>query len=691
MRRLCNLICFLSILAVSGGVGAQGDDRSVFRISEPDFILSPHSGMTRKHWKDAARYLLEGAFSHIKSADGALVFPKQTGKSYPQDGIHTPGEKLEGLCRTLFIAAPLLKEDPALTINGIRLADYYRHQLVRLLDPASDTYIEARARDGKRSKSLVEFGGLAVSLFAIPEILWDPLPKARQDALAALMLSHGDGPSTDSNWRFFNILILSFFDSRGYSVNRALLEEYLEKTLEHYRGAGWYSDNPEYDYYSMWAFQMYGLLWSEFYGGKHYPALARKFTANFRELKTTYPYVFGRNGEMIMWGRSISYRFAAVVPFTIMGLTGDTDINYGWMRRIASGALLQFLRHPDFLKDGVPSLGFYGAFEPAVQAYSARASVYWMGKAFLGLLVPAGNPFWTSKENEGAWEQELAKGEVHNKFLPGPEILVTNYPDIGAAEIRAWRNVKTEDRGKAHNEEDYNRLAYNSAFPWQADGANGTVAMNYVIKNKNGAWEALRLYDFKKFEDGVYYRDARLESDGNVRFYLADIPLPNGILRVDKYAANDESLLRLGHYALPRLGRDIKRQSRKVRGYQVEIINNGVYQLAMIPLAGWDSIETVYTSGLHPASRQSAVINVTDEFGSSPQPAVYAALMLWKQADEDWTDDELLPVTDIERSENDGSIVLVFKDGARKSLRFEQEPSPMRRIIENFSRFLQSF
>ena len=34
----------------------------VFELNDPDFKRSPYTGMTRKHWLDAAKYLLSGAF-----------------------------------------------------------------------------------------------------------------------------------------------------------------------------------------------------------------------------------------------------------------------------------------------------------------------------------------------------------------------------------------------------------------------------------------------------------------------------------------------------------------------------------------------------------------------------------------------------------------------------------------------------
>lgn len=56
--------------------------------------------------------------------------------------------------------------------------------------------------------------------------------------------------------------------------------------------------------------------------------------------------------------------------------------------------------------------------------------------------------------------------------------------------------------------------------------------MNYVVKNKLGNWEELRLFYLKKFDNGIYYRTAVLETDDQVRFNLVDIPLGKSKFRV---------------------------------------------------------------------------------------------------------------------------------------------------------------
>lgn len=647
-------------------------NQPLFKLVNPDYKLSPYTGVTRKHWQDAALYLLKGAFSYIGNLDDPMQFRKEPGKSYPRNPGQVPTEKLEGLCRTLFVAAPLLKENPSLKINNISVAGYYRNQLIKLCDSNSKSYIRHRSRNGGPSQTLVEFGGLGVSLFAIPEILWGPLTKQQKDALAATMLSYGDGPTIGSNWKFFNIFILSFFKDKGYAVNENLLVELLDKSLQHYRGNGWYNDAPAYDYYSMWAFQMYGPLWSEFFGKKHYPGYAQKFMSNFKDLKYSYPYLFARDGSMIMWGRSMPYRFASVIPLALTGLENDPSTNYGWMRRIASGSLMQFIKHPDFLEDNIPTLGFYGSFEPAVQPYSCRGSVFWLGKAFLSLLVPADNAFWTAKENEGAWKDELVKGKVYNKFQDSSGILITDYPNIGASEIRAWCNVRAIRANEPfRSSENYNRLSYNSAFPWQADSVDGVVAMNYIFRNSENKWEPLRLFTFKKFENGIYYRDAVLETNKNIQLNLADIPLPNGILRVDRNNSTDSIDVRLGHYALPELKGMISKETRTIKGQTIQIISNGVYQLAMIPIKGWKNMKAVDTEGVHPESKRSSVINVSDSFLPNRENPFYITLMLWKKAGEKWSNKELLPVTKIGYGKQNNAVTISFVSGEKKTIQFE--------------------
>lgn len=657
------LLLFVFLVSLNANASlSQAKNDSVFHLVKPDYQLSPLTGMTRQHWMDAATNLLDGAFSYIHTLDDPMRFPKQPGKSYPTDGKFNKTENLEGLCRTMFVAIPLLKENPDLVLNGIKVGDYYRQQLRNMSDPSKSGYIQHLK--GGPSQTLVEFGALALSLTVMPEIIWEPLTQKEKDDLAALMLSYGNGPTIGSNWRFFNIFVMSFFKNQGYEVKDGYIDELLQKSLAQYRGYGWYNDSPAYDYYSMWAFQMYGMIWAHYYGEKFNPEAGRQFVSNFRDLVPNYPYMFAEDGKMNMYGRSITYRIAAAVPFPLMGWLNDPSIDYGWMRRIASSTLLQFLENPALMEDRVPTLGFYGAFEPAVQIYSCRGSVYWMGKAFLGLLLPADNPFWTAVENNGAWEKEFQPGKVYNKFMEGSNTLVTNYPNSGTSEIRAWcHEAVAKDWQKFRSTENYNKLSYNTAFPWMADSPDGKVSMNYAVLNAKQEWEVLRLYTFKKFEDGIYYRDAELETNPEIRFRLADIPLPNGILRVDKVSFPITTELRYGHYSLPELDSPIVTKKQKAGGYTAYCMDNGAYQTALINLQGWSEVECVQTEGLHPVSNRCSVINATATHSGDK---VFITLQLWKKSGKPFTKKELTPVKTFKQTGD--TITIYFSDGTVKTV-----------------------
>lgn len=638
-----------------------------FTIPTPNYKISPYTGLDRQGWIDAAEYLLEGAFTYVRNIDDPMYFPKQFEKTYPRDKGGVITAKLEGFCRTLFLAAPLLKENPDLTLNGIKVADYYRHQLLNLLDPKSPSYVKPLGKNGGPSQTLVEFGALAISLSTAKNVLWDPLTQEQKDKLATTMLSYGNGPTIGSNWMFFNVFVISFFKQEGYKVNDWRMEDCLKKLLALYRGEGWYNDAPAYDYYSMWAFQMYGPIWAQMYG-HFYPEYAAQFMKNQADLIDNYPYMFNAEGKMNMWGRSIPYRFGAVVPLALLGYQTDKDVNFGWMRRIASSTLLQFIQNPNLLEDNVPTLGFYGPFEPAVQIYSCRGSVYWCAKAFLSLLLPADNPFWTAKENNGPWDKEFKKDHVYNKFQPATNLLITDYPNVGGSEMRSWcHETVAKDWQKFRSSENYNKLAYHTEFPWMADGKNGEVSMNYATKNAKGEWEVLRLYTFKSFEDGIYRRDAVLETNLSIKYNLADIPLPNGVLRIDRVSVPSPTDIRLGHYTLSEtFGKPvIESKSNKVP--EATIISNGEYSLAMINLTEWDKTEVLHPEGIHPVTYKCGLIQNEKHIQNEE---VMVTLMLWKKGDKQFSKKELTPVKSVKIADDKNSVIVTFADKSVKTVKF---------------------
>ena len=199
--------------------------------------------------------------------------------------------------------------------------------------------------------------------------------------------------------------------------------------------------------------------------------------------------------------------------------------------------------------------------------------------------------------------------------------------------------------------------------------------MNYGVKNKKNEWEVLRLYDFKSFDEGVYRRDAVLETDTTVRFQLADILLPDGILRVDKVSVGTPTDICLGHYTLPETYTVFyeKEAVCGVKGSKPEISyqGNGCYELAQIPLAGWTTeTQTIYPEGLHPVSHRCLLPILRDRIADS---RIFVTLQLWKKSGEkgSFTKEELNPVKSVKISSDNREVTIHLRNGEKKTVSFD--------------------
>jgi len=223
---------------------------------------------------------------------------------------------------------------------------------------------------------------------------------------------------------------------------------------------------------------------------------------------------------------------------------------------------------------------------------------------------------------------------VKNHFYKGSKILVTNYKDIGASEIRAWCNVpvngvKEPFRGSSN----YNKLSYNSAFPWQEDSDDGVVSMNYLfeIYGDTIRYEPGRLYSFHSYDHGTYHRTLQSENIKGVEIKLSETPLANGILRRDVISSDKALSIHLGSYALPNINGTITTSIEKKDGHQYYVINNGEYELAMSIINGFSEVQFYTTQGLHPEAQESVVINATSHIPANTKGMSLDTKMTWRK------------------------------------------------------------
>lgn len=651
-----------------------------FRISKPDYIKSPYTGMTREEWIRCGIYILEGAFQYVDDIKTPMLLPKFPGKSYPVGGNEkaTPERRnaaiFEALGRTFNVAAPLLVENPELTINGIKLIDYYKNHLLQLLtNPECDYYIGSPA--STPFQPTCELGNLSMWNLMAPDAFWNNLSPEEKQKVADKVYEWAISWTCTHNWRYFNVMMLTFLDYYGYKTDKTLLIAHLDNILLHYVGDGWYRDHS-YDYYSVHVFHLFNAVWAEKYGGKFFPDRVEIIRQHQKEFCETYPLIFSREGHINMYGRSILYRLGASagMPALFIGDNTPSSITPGEARRIASASLLQFVTHPKFFHQGIPSLGFYGPFEPCIQAYSCSASPYWMFLSYIALTLPKDHPFWTDKEEMGHWGG-IEKDEVFSKYSYGMGMFLSNHGSTGTSELRP---------GKIHNQDpNYCRLVYNTSFPWEAEREDGIASsdLTLLLVDYDDKAKLPIHVDAAGYRNNVLYRQAAYEYTViNIPCFvdMASIVIPGGEIRIERIRKIRKSKFYLGHFSLPHMDGAPEILNKAVDGKKSIIAKIPGRQLAVTNYMGWNKIGALENSDLHPESNKSTLLYAEKEaldYEYGPVE-ILISILLHKTDDTDWSDNELQPIEKIEPLKNGipyhlGGFIITLKDKKQYTIDFE--------------------
>lgn len=676
-----------------------------FKPDTLDFNISPYTGLTRKSWLEAGEYILNGIFKHIASMEEPVVMPRtETKITYPHldhpeadQEAQRKAEKFEGLTRTFFIAAPLIHENPNLTVCGYRICDYYKNQVLRSCTKGDSVYVgtydELWELTGGGDKfrcfqQTVETCALVIGLWLCKEELWDTYTKDEKNCIAEFLSNYAHNSTVPQNWRLFNMLDLAFLYSEGYPIDHEIMLDHAQAIVAYSVGDGWYRDGHSFDYYSCWAFNVYAPLWNLWYGYECEPELAKRLEEQSNRLMETYADFFDRDGFTNMWSRSNIYRNAATSAFDGNFFLKHPTMDPGLARRICSGSLLQFLGREDVFEDGVPALGFYGQFAPLVQGYSCAESPFWFGKAFLCLHLPKEHPFWTAKESNGTWETLPPKG-IKVTTLNGPALCFSNHNANGETILRTGKVLKNQ--GDRHGMWNYSKLCYNTKYPWEASPADFVESQQYVLMDLTCGYEQRANATFWYGEkDGVLYRrqffDYNIQTEAHwlQAVNLADFAVPYGIFRVDKHRLHRRPVrFTLGAYGFPDNGTEI---IRKECGTAKAVILKGYdfcgneKQLAMTIYDGWDTLELVHSTGTNPDSEHSIVVYATGDkkkqYGSYEYYTMISQV-LTKESHVDFTEAELFPVADICYADSAktgayGTVTVTLKDGMVKRVNFEE-------------------
>lgn len=645
----------------------------VFEVINPDTNLSPFTGMSKTHYIGLAKYLLERAFTHVKSMDTPLTFPTVPGKTYPQPGApdwRYRSADFEALERTFTLAGPLIHIDPETTIHQIKLRDYYSLHFYNAFTPGHLNSLPLPEElPDSNYQFTCEFGGLFKTLLLLPDTIWSQYTEKQKDEMVITISKWAHHRTTQNNWRIFNICALSFLKKYGYKIDDDLLKSHLLWVVSYHSGDGWYLEQT-YNYYSISLFIVYTTIWNRTFGDEYYPEIADIIENSARRLMESVTGFFARDGYINMWSRSICYRtwVSGAFPVAFM-LKEKTELDAGWARRLCSGSLLQFVTREEFYCNDIPSLGFYGQKEYMIQNYSCAGSPFLMFLPFICLALPDDSPFWTARENEGIWEN---LGNNSNKIvLENPGLVLVNHGKTGTSEIIP---------GKVYYDDpNYSKLVYNTHFPWEDHNPNGGTSMEYSFRSldprdlrgddvnfyltgqkidndseKKSVFTTSQSMLYNGVRKEVLYRQAIMRKPPNngVGYIidLAEITIPGGVIRVDRTRLAFEHELTLGHFGMPHLNGE-KAIINQFEDGTKKAITASIpgRSIALIIYQGWDSLETVVHQNRNAEADESTVIYAHKKrLAKNPAMELMITVMLHKMDDSEWNSEELSPIKEIE-------------------------------------------
>ncbi|MDR1128667.1 MAG: DUF2264 domain-containing protein [Treponema sp.] len=315
--------------------------------------------------------------------------------------------RMEGWCRLLWGIGPFIAG------GGIWPdTDVLRETLIRGTDPEDKAYWgDCAARDQR----LVEMAAIALALILAPGVFWDPLDeKARQNLYRWLSFVETQ-ELPPMNWHFFRLMVQAAFRELGLPVNEAAEQESFAIVESCYRGEGWYQDGEggSFDLYNPMAFHYYGLILVAIdkRKGDRGPAtgsnanippirrLAERFIERAKLFGSSFAAWFYRDGSMIPYGRSLTYRFAESAFFSACAFAGLEVLPWSVMKGITLRNLRRWYSRPILDSSGLLSVGYAYPNLIMADAYNSPGSPYWALKTYIILALQKDHPFWQAEES----------------------------------------------------------------------------------------------------------------------------------------------------------------------------------------------------------------------------------------------------------------------------------------------------
>jgi hypothetical protein len=508
-----------------------------------DFPVYHNPFKTRDDLKRSLGELLEPLHAH--SAPGGWHLGSASAQ-YPA-GI----ARMESWSRCLWGIAPFVAGGG----NWPAMEDL-RVTLSRGVDPEDGAYW---GDCGYRDQRLVEMAAIALGLLLTPQAFWEPLDeKTRRNLYRWLsFIEREELPPT--NWHFFRLMVQAAFRELGLPVDGRAEEASFDLVESCYRGGGWYQDGDggSFDLYNPMGFHFYSLVLAALEerrsdGSGETPPPVRRFAERFRErareFGPSFAAWFYRDGSMIPYGRSLTYRFAGASFFSACAFAGLEVLPWGVMK----GIVLRNLRHwfslPVLDAGGLLPVGY--AYPNLVMAdtYNSPGSPYWALKTYFVLVLGEDHPFWQAAE--APLPVSMSRSRRVEKI---PGFIVSS--DAGDAQLLSAGRYPNFDMN--HAAQKYCKFAYSARFGFCVSHSNYNLEKTgcdsaLLFSEGDGYWRERR--ETTEQEAGTNWLRSRWWPWADVEVVTILVRLEGWHVRIHRVQSGRSLLAAEGGFSVPRFG-----------------------------------------------------------------------------------------------------------------------------------------
>lgn len=416
--------------------------------------LSDNPLLTRAQMVRAAVSLIAPAAQRL-TPGRARMFAGNGSAHYSEDIAG-----MEGFSRVLWALVPMLigrcpEAEPFWAL--------WKEGIVNGTDPAHEEYW---GDIGDYDQRMVEMAVIGAGLCFCPERFYGELTFAQREHLRRWLsqINRHDMPPT--NWRYFRVLVNLGFLRVGWPADEARLDEDLDLMESHYEGDGWYFDEGEQrDYYTLWGFHFYNLLYVRAMRDKD-PLRCARMIERAQRIAPRFACWFDGEGRALPYGRSLTYRFAQGSYWAAMAFAGVCagEIGWGEMKHMLLGNLRAWLRLPILDPSGLLTVGYGYPNLCVSEGYNAPGSPYWGMKAFFALALPEDHPFWQAVEQPYTPPRVFLDERVR--------MLLTR--DAGNRQAVAFTAGNHNDWAM-HADEKYEKFCYSTQFAFSVVKEAGTL------------------------------------------------------------------------------------------------------------------------------------------------------------------------------------------------------------------------